>query len=258
MTYKTHKQFSISFAILTSMAFYVKNIMDLNYYIIVIIMLMTSKVGALFPDIDHHWGSVKEKNLIVFILNKIIIKTGGKHRSKHTHSLDVFILYTVSIIVLLNKLNDTLILSEIEYVIFKILHISFCVGWASHLFSDMLTSGKIWLSCFLNIKIGLVPRKMKKTNMILLAVLISTLGIASAIYLSTIIITSILLLFALLLLITAFVLGDCIFNTGDKWENYVYKMCRLSNTILEAIAIAFPLILKINIQEVTIWVTNLF
>ena len=93
MTYPTHRQYAICFAFLTSMLVYKYSLSEINYYLALPIILMASKYGALFPDLDHIWQNVKEKTVPNWIINKLIHITGGKHRSWQTHSIDILAIF---------------------------------------------------------------------------------------------------------------------------------------------------------------------
>lgn len=160
MTAPTHKRYSITFAILTTVLFYEIGINNINYYLLLILILLISKCGALFPDLDHNWENVKEKNIINRIINVIIHVTGGKHRSWQTHSWDICI---ISLIIALN-ISDVLykseILTEVNKEIFNIIIVGFYIGWISHLFSDMLTGEGVRIFCWYKKKIAFVPKKI--------------------------------------------------------------------------------------------------
>lgn len=160
MTGPTHRQYSICFACLTAMLFFNLGITNINYYLALPILLMTSKSGALFPDIDHSWQNVHDKTVINRILNFIIRHTGGKHRSWQTHSIDICLWFTVLSYIIPLTLYKKGILSEVNKEVMIILLLGFASGWISHLFSDMLTSEGVKLLFFLDFKVRLVPKKL--------------------------------------------------------------------------------------------------
>jgi hypothetical protein len=133
---------------------------EVNYFICWIVMLYAAKSGALFPDVDHHWESVKEKTTINRIINTVIHLTGGKHRSWQTHSWDIAIVYMALAIFLPNKLQQIGLLDNVNSTILSLLMIGFGVGWVSHLFSDMLTSAGVRVWCFRDKKIAFVPKQI--------------------------------------------------------------------------------------------------
>lgn len=160
MTYQTHRVYSISFALITTMLVYNKSMSSINFYLCMIIILMISKYSAMFPDVDHDWSNVKEKTITNWIINKIIHATGGKHRSWQTHSIDICAYFTIASYYIPRWMYSTGRISQIDYAVLSILLIGFSSGWISHLFSDMLTSGSVRLFCFMKIKVRLVPRKL--------------------------------------------------------------------------------------------------
>lgn len=155
----THRQYSSCAAMVVSMILYKLGYRQINYYLMLIIMVMVSRYGALFPDLDHDWEKVKEKTLPNWIINKIIHLTGGRHRSWQTHSLDIALLATALSILVPYTLYERNIINLADKEIITMMGLAFCVGWLSHLVSDALTPGGIKLIFFLNRKISLVPRK---------------------------------------------------------------------------------------------------
>lgn len=160
MTGPTHKQYSVCFACITMMLFYNLGITEINYYLALIIVMMTSKVGALFPDLDHDWSNVGNKTVPNKIINTLIHLTGGKHRSWQTHSIDICTWFTLLSYFLPKYLYNKGILSAVNREVLSILCLGFASGWISHLFSDMLTSAGVRVLCFVNKKVKLVPKKI--------------------------------------------------------------------------------------------------
>lgn len=163
MTGPTHRQYSICFGLITLVILYAYNITNVNYYLALPIILMASKSGALFPDVDHHWEAVHDKTVVNKIINVIIHITGGKHRSWQTHSIDLCLYFTTASYLVPTVLYNKGIISCTNMEVAVLLLLGFASGWISHLFSDMLTSAGVRLICFLpKSKISLVPKKIGK------------------------------------------------------------------------------------------------
>ena len=160
MTAPTHKQYAVSFACITAMLLYAKDITEINYYISLPILLMTSKSGALFPDVDHSWQNVKEKTVINKIINTIIHITKGKHRSWQTHSIDIMLWFTSLSYILPQYLYKTNKISLVNKEVLLLLLLGFSSGWISHLFSDMLTHAGVRLLFFIPKKVAVVPKSI--------------------------------------------------------------------------------------------------
>ena len=160
MTGPTHKQYSICFAYLTMMLFYTLDITEINYYLALIIVLIVSKYGAVFPDLDHDWHNIGNKTLLNKIINTLIHITGGKHRSWQTHSVDICAWFTFLALYIPKYMQDANKLSNVNSEVMSIILLGFASGWISHLFSDMLTSAGVRLLCFIPKTIKLVPRKL--------------------------------------------------------------------------------------------------
>lgn len=140
---------------------YSYGISEINYYLALPIMILVSKYGGLFPDVDHTWQNVKEKTVPNWIINKLIHITGGKHRSWQTHSIDILLFVIATSIIVPNKLYEKQILSEVNREVCYIILIGFCAGWTSHLLADMMTSAGVRLFCWnKKLIIKLVPRQL--------------------------------------------------------------------------------------------------
>lgn len=157
MNSATHRRFSVCFALLGALVIEFNNV---NYYLALIMLLTFSRNGGLFPDVDHHWSSVKEKTVFNWVVNKIIYYTGGRHRSWQTHSLDIGILFTAGSFYLPNWVYDKGWITEINKELATIILVGFSLGWLSHLFSDMLNYTGIRIVCWNKYKIRLVPKQL--------------------------------------------------------------------------------------------------
>lgn len=198
MTYKTHREFGIGWVILGNVALYELGVTEVNYYLALIVMLAIGRYGALFPDVDHEWCNVKEKTIVNWFINKSIHLTGGKHRSWQTHSIDIATVMSCISYILPKYLYEIGRMSKVNSEVLSCLAIGFCLGWLSHLFSDMLTSAGVRLFFWSKKKYSFVPKQL--------------LGIR--------------------------------FNTGNEWENWVYKVSRIVNVILLITGLAYPVIIQ--------------
>lgn len=158
MTAHTHRRFAVTFALLGALI--IENSL-VNYYIGVVLLLTFSRFGGLFPDLDHHWHSVKEKTDLNWIINKILRWTGAKHRSWQTHSWDIAILFCIASWLVPEVLyTDYGIISVVDKEILKMILMGYSLGWFSHLFSDMLNYAGVRLVSWHTYKIRIVPKKL--------------------------------------------------------------------------------------------------
>ena len=157
MTAPTHRRFSVCFALLGAMFIQFNNV---NYYLAIIILLSFSRVGGLFPDVDHQWNKVKEKTAFNWCINKLIHLTNGHHRSWQTHSWDIAILFTVLSFKIPKWLFTVGIYSEIDREVLTLVLVGFSLGWLSHLFSDMLNHVGVRIVCWNNKKVKFVPKQL--------------------------------------------------------------------------------------------------
>ena len=197
MTGPTHRRYSVCFALISTIIIYKYNITSINYYLSLIIILMASKAGAIFPDLDHEWHNVGVKTVPNWIINKLIHITGGKHRSWQTHSIDICAIFTLLAIILPNILYNKSLISDVNKEMLSILMIGFASGWISHLFADMLTSAGVRLLFFVKKPVKLVPRKI----------------------------------------------GPLVFNTGNEWESFNYKVINIINILLGIGCLLYPFII---------------
>lgn len=195
MTYPTHRQYAISFAFLAAMLVHKLSISQINYYLVLLIVLQMAKYGGTFSDVDHTWQNVKEKTVPNWIINKLIHLTGGKHRAWQTHSIDILAIFTLGCIAIPKILYERQYITLVNKEVLTIILIGFCAGWISHLLADMMTSAGVRLF-FWNKKIiiKLVPKQ----------------------------------LFGLR------------FNTGNEWEEFVFKIVRIINMFLGTLSIVYP------------------
>lgn len=157
MTAPTHRRFGICFALLGALFL---NLTSINYYLMVILLYTFSQVGAKFPDVDHHWQNVKDKTVVNWFINKFIRLTGGKHRSWHTHSIDIALVSTLIGFLLTDLAYDLKFISLVDRELIVAIWLGFCLGWLSHLFADMLNYAGVRLTCFSNKKVRLVPKNL--------------------------------------------------------------------------------------------------
>ena len=205
MTGPTHRKFAVFFVYLLSIVYYRMNIINIYYYLALPIMLLVGQYAAKWCDYDHHKKSLPDKNFISKMFSKLIHLTGGKHRSWQTHSLDIAVWATVLAWVVPNELYKRQIVSIINREVMLILALSFCLGWLSHLFCDMLNGVGIRLFCWNKFTIAFVP-----------------MGIHIKIWKFTII--------------------NMRFNTGNAWEAFVYRTVGKINYVCGFISVTYPLI----------------
>lgn len=254
MTYKTHREFSIWFALVLNIILYERGLINTNYYLSMMVILLFSKQGALFPDVDHHWDNVKEKTMLNKVVNFIIHKTGGKHRSWQTHSFDIWACSLLAFIYLANRLNFE------DRAVALLIISGFYGGWFSHLFSDMLSRDGVrlffWLKKF---KLRLVPNR---ANLVLNLTVSFSVGFISLIYcylsfrfnFCNLIIGLIGFVISILLVATSFKLGNMKFVTGlsnskykndngkGTWEDMVYQFTLKVNFIVFIVSVIYPYI----------------
>lgn len=120
---------------------------DVNPYIQLLVMYPASSWGATAPDLDHHWGSVKEKTPFNMLVHKILHLTDPSHRSWQTHSILVTgglcaLLY--SLVMWGDRIWGTGSLGSFDWIIVRLITVGMLVGVASHLFLDMMSTAGIW------------------------------------------------------------------------------------------------------------------
>jgi membrane-bound metal-dependent hydrolase YbcI (DUF457 family) len=156
MTGPTHRAFSVTFALGGAVVLTHFGLSEVNPLVAAPVLLMASRYGALLPDVDHHWDSVADKTVPNRIINGFIHLTGGSHRSWQTHSWDIYLV--ILAVVLLFPADMLAPLGVATLSVFNALVYGVMLGWASHLFSDMLTPKGVRLVCWSKFTLHLVPK----------------------------------------------------------------------------------------------------
>lgn len=252
MTYRTHREFSIWFALLLNILVYELKLSNTNYYLNLVVMLLFSKQGALFPDVDHNWQNVKEKTMVNRVINFIIHATGGKHRSWQTHSFDIWLVSLIGLLAVINKLGFE------DRAVALLVILGFYGGWFSHLFSDALTLEGIRVFCFSSkLKIRLVPKQANLTVNLMIAFILAVSSVMWYIVSlpSRELVSSIGLLLAVVFAIFSLKIGNMRFRTGlstygekdssghqlkPTWEDIVYALTLRVNLVIFIVALIYP------------------
>lgn len=159
MMYATHKAGGALFALVGFEVLSKNNLLipDISPWLQLILMYPAASFGSTFPDLDHHWGSVKEKTPMNWLLHKILHLTQPKHRSWQTHCLLIAfgacalafsLLYAMTVYRWFGVNDSTL-------AIIRLLVMGISLGVLSHLVLDAFTRSGIWL--IPGVKIRLVP-----------------------------------------------------------------------------------------------------
>lgn len=160
MMYATHKAGGALFALVGFEVLTKTQILQLNDiepWLQLALMYPACSFGSTFPDLDHHWGSVKEHTPVNWVVHKILHLTKPKHRSWQTHC----ILITTGFLALLFALLYALYvfrwgnIGDTSLSIVTLIVTGFGLGLASHLFLDAFTRSGIWL--IPGVKLRLVP-----------------------------------------------------------------------------------------------------
>lgn len=132
--------------------------------------------GSVLPDLDHGWNSAPAKDLVSFVINKVLHLTSGlrtksgkslpvlgifdaRHRSWQTHSVLLFAALG-AVWWWLGKVGT----AGVDGIMLNLMLFGLTLGIASHLLLDMLTPEGIWLllpSAVMRkpVKLRLVPAK---------------------------------------------------------------------------------------------------
>lgn len=161
MLYRTHKAMGSLAMLVTFQVMQEKGLLaqDLNPYIQLAIMYPASSWGSTAPDLDHHWGSVKEKTPFNMLVHKALHLTHPIHRSWQTHwiLLNGGLAYLSYVLVIYGpKIFGTLGLNAFDWTILRLLVVGAAVGVMSHLLADSLTTSGVYL--WPSMKFRLVPK----------------------------------------------------------------------------------------------------
>lgn len=143
---------------IAAMIVYHTKISEINYWLSLIIMVASSEKGALFPDLDLHWSNIPNKTFIKKVINTIICRTGGRHRSWQTHSWDICIGSLIASTLVFKYMRGAgeNVSLEVGYMIV----LGFIAGWVSHLVTDMFTSKGVRVFCTSKKTVKFVPKKV--------------------------------------------------------------------------------------------------
>lgn len=113
---------------------------DLNYLIALGIVVITSRMGAIAPDLDLDYKLYKgRKNIIKRCISRVFNWIGCTHRSWQTHCITVTPLPCIILLTSLLKLE----VKGINEVIYLWGIIGFLIGLFSHLLLDAMTKDGI-------------------------------------------------------------------------------------------------------------------
>lgn len=159
MLYRTHKAGG-ALAMMVAFEYFRQHNMlatGLNEYVQLLIMYPASSWGATAPDLDHHWGSVKEKTPFNKLVHFFLHKTNPKHRSWQTHSLSVTGGFCTLMFALVS-VGDHIWggLGSADWVILRLIVVGVLVGIVSHLILDAMSTAGI--HTLPGMKIRVVPQ----------------------------------------------------------------------------------------------------
>lgn len=158
MLYATHKAGGclaalIGYEVLKQQGLLVSGLED---WVQLIILYPAASFGSTYPDLDHHWGSVKEHTPFSFLVHKILHLTKPKHRSWQTHSWVLSALICSALFLLLYSVSALNIpITSQALSLLRLIFMGFSLGLGSHLFLDTFTRQGTWLVP--GIKFKLVP-----------------------------------------------------------------------------------------------------
>ena len=157
MLYLTHSLYAVGFSLLFGPLIYLCGFSHVNYWVMLVILAVFGKEGAKWPDCDHSsWKSVKEKTPFYWVCHKAITLTGGKHRSKHTHTLLTCILFLCLGVGVPAVMQEAGLLGYLDSQLIMICSSGFGAGWLSHLVADGLNTDGIWSTPWSKKKFNLV------------------------------------------------------------------------------------------------------
>lgn len=159
MLYLTHSLYAVGFSLLFGPLIYLCGFSHVNYWVMLVILAVFGKEGAKWPDCDHSsWNSVKEKTPFYWVCNRLIVMTGGKHRSRHTHALLSCVLFLCLSAVMPTVMAETGVLSFLDSQLVMVCALGFGAGWLSHLVADALNTDGIWATPWSKKRFSLVGK----------------------------------------------------------------------------------------------------
>ena len=169
MTWKTHSQ-GIPFSTTLIMPIVIQQIggmgmSTLDYTISILIawilVYICARQGSIFPDLDHHEGSIPQKSALNITINKFLHflfrgKMKLSHRSWQTHSMDLYVIFCgiPSYFFYCKYLEQ----GNLLYYFASIMILSFMIGGIVHCFMDCFTTHGVWVSIILAFILSLGKR----------------------------------------------------------------------------------------------------
>ena len=161
MLYRTHKAggtlgMLVAFEVARQHGLLLPNV---NEFVQLLIMYPAASWGATAPDLDHHWGSVKEKTPFNLLVHKILHLSKPTHRSWQTHSILVtggFCALLYALVMLGDTYFGVGALGSFDWVILRLVVMGVLVGIASHLILDAMSTAGIWI--YPGLKLRFVPK----------------------------------------------------------------------------------------------------
>jgi membrane-bound metal-dependent hydrolase YbcI (DUF457 family) len=172
MTGKTHRIVGVV-ACLSGYLLLEKNGMllgDVNPILQLAVMYPFAMYGSTVSDLDHHWQSAPSKDVVSFVINKLLHINpnsknsflNAKHRSWQTHS-DLFL----ALMIVIGVLLFTATANTPDQILIRLIFSGLILGIISHLVLDMLTPAGIWsLALLLFYRIFNIKKKPYKIDLV--------------------------------------------------------------------------------------------
>lgn len=157
MLYKTHKVAGV-LACLIAYDIMRKNgqlAPDINDIVQLAIIYPACSWASTAPDLDHALCNVKEQTPINIAINKLLHIGKCTHRSIQTHSVLFTGGFCALLFIILSCLGNVGVVDNNSLNLLRLMLLGVCLGIASHLIMDSMTTAGIWLVP--KVKVRIVP-----------------------------------------------------------------------------------------------------
>lgn len=201
---------------------------------ILVLLRIIAKAASVIPDYDQKADSMPNKDsLLAKFFNKLLGILGAHHRSRHTHSIDLSLIFCAGIVFVSAYFTGSTSVTTV-------LAGGIACGILSHIVADMFNGTGVHITFLSKKMVSFVPKRVNTPLLLLLGV--TMMGVGTFVVLATHYSLAGLILCSISSLLGAIFVGFAIccrgmrFNTGGQWEDIFYKVTNVIDVITTTVA----------------------